>query len=156
MEYRFPGSQYTTKTLSFTWFDGTYAPNVSTDEPDLQLSDGKQLPKQGAMFIGENGNRIMLPHVAGPQFLPRSLLEQITKPELEPINHYHQWIDACLGKGECSTAFDYARILTSTVLLGVLGNRFPGTKLKWNGKKMQFTNNDAANKLLSRNYRTDY
>jgi predicted dehydrogenase len=158
VDLEFPGTEYTADTLAMTWFDGDYAPYFAEkqDNPDLQLEEGKELPKQGAMFIGEDGKRLLLPHLAGPQPLPRDLLGSVTKPDLKAVDHYHQWVDAAMGKGTCSAGFDYAAPFTTGVLLGVVGNRFPGQTLKWDGDNMRFTNNEDANKLVSRSYRTDY
>jgi hypothetical protein len=61
-----------------------------------------------------------------------------------------------MGQGTCSAGFDYASKLTAGVLLGSLGNRFPGKKLLWDGDAMRFTNNEDANKLVTRDYRTEY
>ena len=156
-EYEFPGTDYTTDTLHLTWFDGAYAPkNAKQINPDLELEAGKNLPAQGAMYIGEDGHRLLLPHGSGPQPLPRSLLASVTKPKLKPINHYHQWVDAGMGNGSCGADFEYSALLTSTVLLGVVGNRFPEQNLQWDGANMRFTNNEQANQLISRTYRTGY
>lgn len=156
-EYKFEGSAYTTDEVTFTWFDGNFAPSVAkTDNPDLQLPAGRSLPKQGAMFIGEGGNRILLPHAGGPQFLPRSLVRNFEKPKLEAIDHYHVWVDAILGKAKTNAGFDYAHKLTTDVLLGVVASRFPGKTLEWSGEKMRFTNHDQANLFVARDYETGY
>ena len=157
VEYEFPSTEYTTDKLQFTWFDGAYAPKTAGQiNPDLELEPGKSLPRQGAMFVGEDGQRMLLPHMSAPQPLPRSLLGNISKPVLKPANHYHQWVDAGMGNGTCSADFEYAAPLTTGVLLGVVGNRFPGETLQWDGDAMRFTNNEDANKLVSRSYRKDY
>jgi predicted dehydrogenase len=157
VEYEFPSTEYTTDKLQFTWFDGAYAPQTAGQiNPDLELEPGKSLPRQGAMFVGEDGQRMLLPHMSAPQPLPRSLLGNISKPVLKPANHYHQWVDAGMGNGTCSADFEYAAPLTTGVLLGVVGNRFPGETLQWDGDAMRFTNNEDANKLVSRSYRKDY
>jgi len=158
VELKFPGTKYTADKVNFTWFDGAYAPHLAEvqDNPDLQLEEGKKLPKQGAMYIGEDGKRLLLPHGGGPQPMPRELLRSVSKPDLKSVNHYHQWVDAAMGKGATSAGFDYAAPFTVGVLLGVVGNRFPGQTLKWDGDNMRFTNNDDATKLVSRSYRTEY
>lgn len=154
VSYQFPGTKYTTERLELTWFDGAYANQL--DQPELELEPGKELPGQGAMFIGEDGKRLLLPHVTGPQPLPRKLLANITKPVLESVNHYHQWVDAAMGKGACSAPFEYSGPLTSFVQLGVLSARFPGKTLLWDSARMRFTNHTAANQFLSKTYRTNY
>jgi predicted dehydrogenase len=157
IEYEFAGTEFTDGPLKLSWHDGEESlTKKAGDNPDLLLEDGKPLPEQGAMFIGENGKRLLLPHLAAPQPLPRELLKSITKPNLERTDHYHQWVNAAMGKGSCSANFDYAAPLTVVNLLGVVGNRFPGETLQWDDEKMSFKNHPEANQLVSRAYRTDY
>jgi len=153
VEFQFAGTEYTTDKVSFTWLDGRHAPPSAEDNPDVELPDGGKLPDQGAMFIGEDGKRMLLPHVSAPQFLPGSLLENVTRPDLPQIDHYHLWIDAILGKGKCNVPFDYAGRMSANVLLGIVGSHFPEQTLNWDGTEMRFTNNDAANAMVSREYR---
>ena len=49
--------------------------------------------------------------------------------------------------------FDFAGRLTETMLLGNIAVRFAGKKLGWDAAKLQFTNSDAATKLVSKEYR---
>ena len=155
VEYEFPSTEYTTDKLQFTWYDGKTTAKLK-EIAELTLPEGKKLPNQGAMFIGEDGKRMLLPHVGAPQPIPRELLQTADITQPEKLNHYHQWVDASMGKGTCGAGFDYAGPLTVGVLLGVVGNRFPGQKLEWDGANMRFKNNDAANRLVSRKQRTDY
>ena len=61
----------------------------------------------------------------------------------ESPKHYHEFIDACLGKAECSAPFSYASRLTETILLGVIAGRFPNKTLHWDSKKALFEESDA-------------
>ncbi len=45
------------------------------------------------------------------------------------------------------------RSLTEAILLGTVAIRTPDTLLKWDPKKLAITNNEAAHKLLRREYR---
>ena len=157
IEYEFAGTDFTDGPLSLTWHDGEESlTKKAGDNPDLQLEEGRPLPGQGAMFIGENGKRLLLPHHEAPQPLPRELLKSITKPKLERTDHYHQWVDAAMGNGVCSANFDYAAPLTVVNLLGVIGTRFPGETLQWDNEMKCFKNHPEATKLVSRAYRTNY
>jgi hypothetical protein len=71
-------------------------------------------------------------------------------------NHYHQWVDACLGEAKPSADFTFAGRLTEALLLGVVANRFPETKLEWDAEKMLVTNLADANQLLRRKYREGF
>jgi predicted dehydrogenase len=151
VEYEFPGTGFTTDTLTWKWYDGAYAP----PKDDLDLPDGLSLPGQGSLFIGEGGY-LLLPHVGEAQLFPREKFADYRRPEVEAANHYHQWVDACLGQGATSADFSYAGRLTEALLLGVVANRFPNTRLMWDADQLQVTNLSEANPLLRREYREGF
>ncbi len=159
--YQFPGTTYTTKKFKWIWYDGPGAPK---DHKDLRLPNDEALPDQGAMFVGEKG-RLLLPHfmqlpkhiVKGEYIdLPLDQFQNVGSPtedyNEESKKHYHEFVDACMGKGECSAPFSYASRLTETILLGVIAGRFPNKKLHWDSEKAQFKE-DEANQYLSGVYR---
>ena len=163
--YEFPGTKYTTDTLKWIWNDGSGAPKY---HKDLKLPKNEKLPLQGAMFVGEKG-RLLLPHfmelpklIIDNKYVELDLSEfeksgQITdKPvrdyDGESYLHYHQFVDACLGKDKCSAPFSYSARLTETILLGVIAGNFPGEKLHWDNKKAKFRE-EKANKYLDSEYR---
>ena len=148
VEYQFPGTKYTTEKLKWVWYDGPGAPK---NHKDLELPDSEKLPQQGAMFIGEKGN-MLLPHWDYPKLIVNGKYEKINFPTLEKVDHYHQFIDACLGKTECSAPFTYGARLTEAILLGVIANRFPDETLHWDIKNAKFAE-AKANILLETNYR---
>jgi predicted dehydrogenase len=158
--YEFPGTKYTADTLKWVWYDGVGA---DKQREDLMLPDGADLHDQGAMFIGEKG-RLYLPHF---QVLPKLIVDgsykdiDVTPFKLggpvgdyssESHKHYHEFVDACLGKGTCSAPFSYASRLTETILLGVIAGRFPNKTLHWDAKKAQFAE-EEANQYLGGMYR---
>lgn len=137
---------------------------------DPKIAGENQLPEQGAMFVGTKG-RLLLPHfmqlpkkIVKGQYVDISKeIEQISKKfnlgepvrdyDKEGAKHYHEFVDACLGKAECSAPFDYASRLTETILLGTIAGRFPGETLHWDAKKAKFKE-EKANQYLQGNYRT--
>jgi len=158
--YEFPGTKYTADTLKWVWYDGVGA---DKQREDLMLPDGADLHDQGAMFIGEKG-RLYLPHF---QVMPKlivdgaykdidisqfKLSEPVREYSSEVHKHYHEFVDACLGKATCSAPFSYASRLTETILLGVIAGRFPNKTLHWDAKKAQFAEEDA-NQYLGGMYR---
>lgn len=163
--YQFPGTPYTTKKLTWIWNDGEGAPIA---HKDLELPNNEKLPDQGAMFIGEKG-RLLLPHfmqlprhiVAGKYVdLDLSLVkdkEALGPPtvdyNIESNKHYHEFVDACLGKADCSAPFSYASKLTETILLGVIAGRFPNKTLHWDNENARFSEDDA-NTFLDAPYRS--
>ena len=147
----FAPTKYTTKDFEWKWFDGKHSPPKGKD---LELPEGQKLPNQGAMFVGEKG-RMLLPHVAGPQFFPKSIYDTLVKPDLPTkVNHYTQWIDAIYGKGETPSAnFEYAAPMTETVLLGVIAGLYPGQKIEWDSAKGEVTNLPEANQYVAMKHR---
>jgi predicted dehydrogenase len=146
--YEFPGTEYTARKLKWVWYDGPGAPD---EHKDLSLPGGEKLPDQGAMFMGEKGN-LLLPHWDYPKLIVDGKYEGINFPGMDLADHYLQFVDACLGKDECSASFTYAARLTESILLGVIANRFPNKKLHWDIDAAQFKEAEA-NKLLDFEYR---
>jgi predicted dehydrogenase len=155
-KFTFPSTKFTTDQFVLTWSDG--GAMVDTSEWPTQLDEqGKPrtFPDQGSMFVGEGGF-VLLPHVAQPILLP---VEKFHKSEIikEPNgNHYHLFVDACLGGIPTSAHFGYAGPLTEAVLLGVIANRFPQNELIWSTESLAITNHADANRLIRRQYRTGF
>ena len=162
--YEFPGTKYTADSLKWIWYDGSGAPG---EHKDLILPDNEKLPGQGAMFIGEKG-RLLLPHFMQ---LPKHIIdgkyvdldlsvikksdnlgEPTVSYDAEGDKHYHQFVDACLGKDKVSAPFSYASRLTETILLGVIAGRFPNKTLHWDNKNAKFSESEA-NQFLDAAYR---
>ena len=164
VEYTFPGTPYTANTLTWIWSDGPGAP---ASNKDLKLPKRDKLPLQGAMFIGEKG-RLLLPHfMERPRLIINNEYKEIDIKKYDPNDllgntendyerdapkHYHQFVDACLGKEKVSAPFSYSSRLTETILLGVIAGRFPNKTLHWNNEKAKFQE-EEANQYLTGNYR---
>ena len=149
IHYVFPGTAVTEgETVNVTWYDGEERP-----PQEIQALIGSQrMPGQGSIFIGTKGV-MLLPHTAMPVLLPEEQFKGVAIPKQESVHHYHQFVDAVLGKEKTTTSFDYAGPLTESVLLGPLATHFPKTTLEWNSKKMKFTNSAEATRLVKRQYR---
>ena len=79
-------------------------------------------------------------------------------PEVEPRDHWKDWVDNCHGgKKPLWTPFDIGVRITEPALLAVKATRFPGQELRWDGKNHRFTNHDKANQeIVSRQYREGF
>ena len=153
--FTFPAGKYTTDGFVLTWFDGGKMPDTSAWPLDGVDGTRMTLPGQGSIFLGEKG-AILLPHVAMPTLLP---VKDFADAAIEVVpngNHYHLFVDACLGGAPTTCGFDYAGPLTETVLLGTLANRFPGDEIRWQPAAMTIPNHDQADALLRRKYRTGF
>jgi predicted dehydrogenase len=152
VEYEFPGTQHTTDTMVWKWYDGGFAPPAAVE---VGLPAGTQLPGQGSLFIGETG-QMLLPHIGEPVLFPEANFKDYQRPDVAAENHYYQWVDACMGNGETSMGFELAGPLTEALLLGVVANRFPDQKLAWDTQNLKVTNIDEANALIQRSYREGF
>ena len=164
--YEFPSTEYTTENFTWVWYDGSGAPEKNKA---LVLPNQDELPQQGAMFVGEKG-RLLLPHFME---LPKLIVDEayqnidaeiaevgqssglgapIRNYDTEGVKHYHQFVDACLGKDTSSAPFSYASRLTETILLGVIAGRFPNKTLHWDSAQARFAE-EEANQFLDAPYR---
>ena len=144
--YLFPGTKMTAyNTICATWRDGGLKPDRILSP---HLAEDYELPPSGSMVIGEDGTMI-IPHVGRPQLHPVSKFENYPTPELEERSHYHEFVDACLGRVETTGSnFDFAGPMAEAVLMANIANRLPGQALEWNARRCRFTNNAEANKMV--------
>jgi hypothetical protein len=145
VRYVFPGTRFSVDPLPLTWYDGDAMPDASGWPV-------RNLPDQGSMFVGEKGF-MLLPHVAPPVLLPAESFKDYAMPAVSGGNHWHEWVDACLGKGKTSAGFEYAGPLSEWVLLGVVANRVPGKTLTWDAASMKLEGSTEAASKLRRSYR---
>ncbi|MEO2088468.1 MAG: Gfo/Idh/MocA family oxidoreductase [Gemmataceae bacterium] len=145
VEFVFPGTKYTTDAVTLTWYNGSRRPPA---EVVKQIGEQK-LSDQGSIYIGTDAV-LYSPYIGPPVVLKDGKVESYKKPDIKGDDHYLQWVEAARGNGQTSAPFSYAGPLTEMVLLGCLATRFPKTPLKWDEKKMQFTNEPKANAFVKR------
>jgi predicted dehydrogenase len=129
--------------VKLTWYDGGLKPPVPKDlEPERGISD--------VMYFGDKGT------LMGHRLVPETRMQAYGRPpkklERSP-GHHREWVDACRGGSPAGANFvDHAGVLTETCMLGNVALR-AGRKLMWDGPNFKITNDEAANKLLHREYR---
>jgi predicted dehydrogenase len=149
VHYEFPGTEYTAgKTVRGTWYNGEKIPSRDL----VPMPAEYKLPGSGSIIIGEDGVMV-LPHWSGPQLYPQEKFKGYKRPQMGSVDHYQQWVDACLGKGRPETNFDYSGPLTEAVLLGNVGIHFAGKTLQWDPVSMQIPNLAEADPYLRKSYR---
>ncbi|MCA8941317.1 MAG: Gfo/Idh/MocA family oxidoreductase [Planctomycetes bacterium] len=145
--YEFEGTDRTTDTLTFRWTDGASKP----DRARAQLPDGVDLPGAGSFLVGEHGVMV-IPHWAMPKFYRNGEPWHVELEERGPVNHYHEWTEACRSVGETSTPFSYSGPLTEAVLAGTVAGRFRDRQLHWDSQDATF-DYAPATELVHRQYR---
>ncbi len=169
VKYVFPGTEYTAgPTINVTWSDGGLRPDRALARMPAELD----LPRSGSLFIGEKGN-LVLPHFAAPRLYPLDNYKEFAYPkDIKGLNHYHRWIDAIVDGTKTSDGFDYAGWLSEAAQLGNVATRLPRRPVKsngrltvspeevnvleWDAENLKIKNNEAANALLTRSYRSGW
>jgi predicted dehydrogenase len=150
--WTFPGNDLIEgRELTLEWFDGEFYP-----PRDIRaLYSVEDYPPESAMLIGTEGALLNgLGHA--PILLPEKKFANYERPKLEPRDHYHQFVDACLGRTKTESHFAQTGPMTEAILLGTVAIRVPGQKLEWNPVRMRIRNHPEANRHLKRKYRRDW
>ena len=147
--WTFPGNRMIEgKELVLEWFDGEMLPPAEVQ----QIAGMEKYPEESAMLIGTEGS-LLLPHTSGPLLFPRDKFKNHPRPKLPPQNHYHHFVDACLGGEMTESHFVQTGPMAEAILLGTVAIRVPGKVLEWNAPGMAIANDPSAQRLLRRTYR---
>jgi len=147
--WTFPGNDQTeSDVLPVEWFDGEFYPPAEV----RALYPGEKYPEEAAMLIGTEG-ALLIPHGGMPVLLPESKFTDHQRPELAERNHYHHFVDACLGGPKTESHFAQTGPMTEAILLGTVAIRVPEQVLEWDAVQMKFPNYPDAEKYLRRTYR---
>jgi predicted dehydrogenase len=149
--WTFPGNdRIGGSELAIEWFDGEYYPPEHIRK--LASPDLKEYPPESSMLIGTEGS-LLIPHGYPPQLLPERKFKDLKPPSLPPRNHYHHFVDACLGGEKTESHFAQTGPMTEAILLGTVAIRVAGRELIWDPTALKFKNDRDANRYLARVYR---
>jgi predicted dehydrogenase len=144
VHYDFPPNAHTTDSpLSLTWYDGGKLPPRAL----LDELEAGEVVKNACLFVGERGALLASPYDPA-RLLPAKKFTGVALPDAPPVNHWHQWVDACRGKGSTTAPFSYSARLTEVALLGNIALQFPNETLHWNARKMRFDGRPEADALV--------
>jgi predicted dehydrogenase len=147
--WSFPGNaRIDSDTLQLEWFDGEFFP------PDdiRALYTAADYPTESAMLIGTEG--ALLNSLGSlPVLLPESRFRDFSKPKIPSRNHYHHFVDACLGGETTECHFSQSGPMTEAILLGTVAVQVPDQKLHWDHASMRIPDYPAAERYLRREYR---
>ena len=137
--------------VSLHWYDGGLRPPM----PEELEKDGKDMPDEGMLFVGDDGKILAGFTGDNPRIIPESKMRAYKKPLQtlpRPISELDQWIRACKGGQASDASFDKIYPFTQAICMGTIAMRV-NNKLMWDAGKMQFTNSPEANQLMHRKYR---
>jgi hypothetical protein len=145
----FPGNNFTeSEVLPIEWFDGEFFP----PQEIMDLFPGDPYPPESAMLVGTEG-ALLVAHGNDLVLLPQRKFSDYKFPNFKERNHYHHFVDACLGGEKTESHFAQTGPMTEAILLGTVAVRIPETLLEWDTINMKIPNSPEAEKLLSRVYR---
>ncbi|WP_276090121.1 Gfo/Idh/MocA family oxidoreductase [Pedobacter sp. JY14-1] len=146
----FPGNSYTASDkLTLEWFDGEFYPPKEV----RNLYTVGAYPAECAMLVGTEG-ALLIPHGGEkPVLLPEEKFRDKTIRKFEGRNHYHHFVDACLGGEKTESHFAQTGPMTEAILLGTVAIRVPGQLLEWDAARLKFPNYPKADQYLRRKYR---
>ncbi len=134
------------------WYDGGMKPH----NPEEMEADGKELPQEGMLFVGDKGKILGGFRCEDPVLIPQSKMTSHmngkTLPEETVSRSDDVWIDAFRNKEQSPGSFLYAGAISETINLGAVALR-AGKKVVYDSQKMEITNVPEANKFLRREYR---
>jgi hypothetical protein len=143
--------------VDLIWYDGGMRPPA----PEELDADGKELPPEGMMFVGDKGKILAGFRVEEPQLIPASRMRGYQVPEPPPKRRrepgemspgMRQWIAACKGGKQSPGCFLNAGPISEAVNLYAVALR-TGRRLKYDADAMKITNVPEANQYLAREYR---
>ena len=142
--------------VNLTWSDGRLLPPVPKE-----FEAGETFSASGAMLVGEEGKIIHGSHGAsGLKIIPKQKMLDYKKPaktiKRVTTDHHKDWIRACKEGEDSSSTFNYGGPLTEMALLGMIAIRLKDQLLQWDSENLRFTNSEAANKLLHKDYRGNW
>jgi len=85
--------------------------------------------------------------------LPHDKFKDHKIPNFKERNHYHHFVDACLGGENTESHFSQSGPMTEAIILGTVAIRVPDVLLEWDSSNLMVTNNTDANNYLRRKYR---
>ncbi len=120
-----------------------------------RFSDGKKAKEisSGSFLIGEKATLFSPDDYGAESYVvtPDGVERLSGKPEDQGMKN--EWAKAMRGGPAAYSNFDYAAMLTETILLGNVAMRAGGKLLEWNGPELKITNEKDANKFLHYEYR---
>jgi predicted dehydrogenase len=147
--WMFPGNSMTeSNELPIEWFDGEFYP----PEEIRKLFPGDPYPPESAMLIGTEGS-LLVAHGNDLVLLPHDKFKDHKIPNFKERNHYHHFVDACLGGENTESHFSQSGPMTEAIILGTVAIRVPDVLLEWDSPNLMVTNNTDANNYLRRKYR---
>lgn len=132
------------------WYDGGMKPQT----PEELYDDGEDLASEGMLLIGDKGKILCDFRGNKPRLIPRSRQRafegSVTARDFDVTTPDDEWVNALMSGGKSRGGFEQVEPLAEAVTIANIALRVPYKRLRWDSQKMEFTNSEAATKLVRR------
>lgn len=150
-KFAFPAQKNLPK-FDLYWYDGGMKPFA----PEELEIDGLDIENEGMMLVGDKGKIIGGFLGEKPRIIPEKKMKEYqgekSIPEATRTRRSDTWAKAIKTNTEAPGSFIYAGPITETINLAAVALR-AGKKVEYDSGNMKITNNEKANKYLTREYR---
>lgn len=142
--------------ITFEWHDGGMKPQT----PEGYAGD--DLPIEGMMFVGDKGAIVSGflredPILVSEQATTYQHIKSRKEGQPDETKNWLQiWIDRCKSGEKGFGSFENAKAVNETFNLGSVSLMCQGKKLEYDPKTRTITNDEGANRLLTRKTRKGY
>jgi len=151
IQLRFP-KQKSLPAFDLFWYDGGMKPFI----PEELAADNRDIPNEGMMFVGDKGKIIGGFRGEKPEIIPASKRDAYSGnkelPPRDPGRRSDTWAKAIKENTNSEGSFLNAGPVTEAINLGAVALRAK-KEVKYDSASMKITNDDVANKYLTREYR---
>lgn len=165
-----PTERTVSSGVELIWYDGgrlpdfkalglpaTLAPADSKEKQNQKDEHGcLPLPKDGAVILVGEGGVLVIP-IQWQQ--PYAFLDGKRKDFENPhkaTNHWHDWVDACLGHGTTRAPFQTAALMCEALAVGAVASRYAGKPMKYDPSKVAFDGIADSGAQLKPTWRTGW
>ncbi|MDA0802797.1 MAG: Gfo/Idh/MocA family oxidoreductase [Planctomycetota bacterium] len=143
------------KPFDLWWYDGgRLPPSEALPHVPADFDMPKRSSDGATIFVCEGGTLVIC-HPGDVHVFTGGPTPDFKAPDLPEINHWHEWVEACMGNGRTRAGFDFSGPMTEIVLCGVVGGVVPDTTIRWDSKSMTF-DNAQAQQLVKSTYRSGW
>jgi hypothetical protein len=132
------------------WYDGGMKPQT----PEELYDDDEDLADEGLLLVGDTGKILCDFRGNKPRLIPRSRQSafegSVAVPDIDTTTPEDEWVNALKNGGKSRDSFEQVEPLAEAVTIACIALRVPYKRLLWDSSKTEFTNSEAATKLVRR------
>ena len=132
------------------WYDGGMKPQT----PEELYDDGEDLAAEGMLLVGDKGKIVCDFRGNKPRLVPqsrqRAFQGSVAVPDFDATTPEDEWVNALKNGAKSRGSFEQVAPLAEAVTIASIALRVPYKRLLWDSQKMEFTNSEAATKLVRR------